>query len=186
MTEFNDVMLDLETLGTTARAAVLSIGAVRFDRETGEIQAQKFHAHLDLDKTLASGRLVTADTLKWWLQQPNDSREGLLNGQASAAEDPREALCSLNMFCVGATAVWANGPAFDIAIIEDMCSQHHLYIPWRHRAVRDLRTLKDLARPYKSALVQQEYGIPHSALDDAIHQAKVVCELWAHLKKLQV
>lgn len=35
----NDISFDLETLGTAPNALILSIGAVQFDRKTGELGA---------------------------------------------------------------------------------------------------------------------------------------------------
>ena len=39
-----NVMLDLETLGTTASAVILSIGAVRFDLTSEKIDDKGFYA----------------------------------------------------------------------------------------------------------------------------------------------
>src|SRR6478609_5266295 len=62
------VMIDLETLGTSADAVWLSIAAIQFDPHTGEIGA-RFNANVDLASAQKAGRTISADTLKWWLKQ---------------------------------------------------------------------------------------------------------------------
>ena len=47
-----DVMVDLETLATSADAVILSIGAVRFDLETGEIDDAGFYASISVESNL--------------------------------------------------------------------------------------------------------------------------------------
>lgn len=50
-----DVMLDLETMGTDANAAIIAIGAVEFDIQNGEI-GERFYAVIDLESAVAGGR----------------------------------------------------------------------------------------------------------------------------------
>ncbi len=58
-----DIMLDLETLGTTADAVILSIGAVKFNLETGKIDDEGFYRSVSVESNLDLGRRISEDTL---------------------------------------------------------------------------------------------------------------------------
>jgi exodeoxyribonuclease VIII len=65
-------MIDLETLATSPNAAVLTIGAVKFDPfniETDNPTCEKLYIKVDLDSCDALGLDVSEDTLEWWSQQ---------------------------------------------------------------------------------------------------------------------
>ena len=65
-----NIMVDLETLGTSADSVILSIGAVKFDLETGEIDNRGFYASVSVESNLSFRRRVSEETLLWWLKQP--------------------------------------------------------------------------------------------------------------------
>ncbi len=59
-------MLDLETMGNTSNAAIISIAAVYFD-ETGV--GRSFYHKVSLGSSCAIGLEMDADTVLWWLKQ---------------------------------------------------------------------------------------------------------------------
>ena len=68
-----DIMIDIETLGTSTKCPVISIGAVAFD--LNQIRGQ-FYVALDIKDQIDSGkRLVDADTIKWWLSQSGAAKK---------------------------------------------------------------------------------------------------------------
>lgn len=67
----NHLMLDIETLGTSADAIFLSVAGVQFDPMTGAL-GEKFYKNVTLSSAIEAGRTINADTLKWWLEQKPD------------------------------------------------------------------------------------------------------------------
>ena len=63
------VMIDLETLGTTPDAVILSIGGVKFD-PNGDRIFDEFIYKLDIDEQQQRGRTTNEDTMSWWATQP--------------------------------------------------------------------------------------------------------------------
>lgn len=63
-----DVMVDLETAGTGPDAAILAIGAVAFDRDTGRL-GPTFYTTINLASAVATGGQIEPATFTWWLQQ---------------------------------------------------------------------------------------------------------------------
>jgi exodeoxyribonuclease VIII len=61
----NNIMLDLETMGIQSDAAIVAIGAVRFDLETGKV-GESWYSPVDLDSSLHLGLTVTESTVQWW------------------------------------------------------------------------------------------------------------------------
>jgi len=72
--EYTDVMLDLETMGKKSNAAIVSIGAVEFDIETGKT-GREFYKVVDLQSCLDLGLKVEASTIYWWLMQSEAARK---------------------------------------------------------------------------------------------------------------
>ena len=63
-----DLMIDLETLATSPDAAILTIGAVKFDPFGDDIKdpkCEKFYVRVDLDSCDRIGLVTTDDTIAW-------------------------------------------------------------------------------------------------------------------------
>jgi len=63
--KYTDLMLDLETVGTTPGCAIIQIAAVPFNIETGEISDNVFNMSINLEEQLANGYTSNQDTLDW-------------------------------------------------------------------------------------------------------------------------
>jgi len=165
-----DLMIDLETLGTNANAAIASIGAVLFDPRSDRI-GDSLHLHVSLDDCLARGLTIDAGTVTWWLEQADDARHALVVGQLAAMpmDAAQHALKSI-MPRDKEECLWCNGASFDFPILGNAYRACGLEPPWRYWAERDLRTLKAL---HKGASLDR-IGTKHNALADAIHQARLV------------
>lgn len=77
------VMVDLETLSTAGTAAIISIGACKFDPSTNQI-TDTFHVVVDKVDSIEHGLHIDQETIKWWERQSPearaasyDSREGV-------------------------------------------------------------------------------------------------------------
>lgn len=184
-----DVSLDLETLGGDYGAAILSIGAASFNRDTGKI-GPTYSAKIDLDEALRYGK-VSASTLRWWFGQPKEAQVAAFSAGAGAVT-MQQALQGFNAFTNTLPAdicVWGNGAqkrdkGREITLLDGAFDALALpgCVPiWRNNfwCVRDLRTLVDVVDLRKGTIPFT--GTPHVALDEAIHQAKIAIACFAAL-----
>lgn len=170
---FNDVMLDLETLGTRPGDAVISVGAAMFDRKTRTI-GPVFHANVDMEHAFAAGLTATGGTLKWWFEQSDEARQ-----QATAnPHNLTDVLMGLAEFITDGDygvnrdiKVWGNGAAFDNPILRTVYERCGMATPWEHWNDRCFRTLRAENDPTR-ALQPEFEGTRHNASQDAVHQAK--------------
>ncbi len=165
-------MVDIETLATSHDAAILSIGAVRFDPFGEEIDLTgAFRANIDLQDNLNADRKVDGGAFEFWMQQPDNVRLGLLANK----EGLFTALQKLINWYRGGrmTRVWSHGATFDAVILGSAFDAVNLPSPWHWRDVRDTRTLFDLA--FKNGRAPEPPPLlranKHDALADAIRQA---------------
>jgi hypothetical protein len=174
MKELRHVMIDLETMGTTPDSAIVSIGAVIFDPRYGVINMPGFYVELDWDE---QGRGVCPKTQEWWNQQSEEVRSAL-----DGIDELRPILRDLAKWLPKDCKVWANGPTFDISMLEDAYEQFSMYIPWKFWNIRDCRTILDMYESKRGgtnrAMVRENL---HNALSDAIFQAEQVNKMWSKL-----
>lgn len=177
--EYTDVMLDLETLGTKPGDAVISVGAVLFDRETKSI-GPGFSANIDIEQVIAAGFGVTGGTIKWWFEQSDEAR----NQAVKDAHGLTDVLMGLAEFLTNGEGgvnknlkVWGNGAAFDNVLLREMYQRLGLQEPWVHWNDRCFRTVRAEHDPKK--LLQPDFdGERHNAYADALHQAKWLVNIY--------
>lgn len=167
-----DVSIDLETLGVTSRSAFVTIGACMFDARTGEVDKDNTFYRRVSWETATLRRNISSDTLHWWT---NQQVEALREITKPGGEPLKQVLIDFAEWVPHKCKPWGNGAVFDIGMVEDAYNQYAIPIPWKFWDVRDMRTVVDIGRwlnmdPKK---IQRE-GVHHNALDDAIHQAKVI------------
>lgn len=170
------IMLDLETLGTSAGARILTIGACRFDPFTGKI-GDTFHTAVD------DNGIVDNSTFAWWLGQGGMAQNKLL-AMIEDAKPPGAAIAAFSTFCYNdqpAKFLWSNGPSFDEAILREFFHRHGNSILWpmSYWGSRCVRTISAAAGPN---LTRVEPTTSHDALADAIAQAKTVAESYRILR----
>lgn len=165
-----DLMIDIETLGTAPGSVILSIGAVEFDAESGQL-GDEFYAAIEPQSCVDVGLSVDMSTLKWWMAQSEEARSAAFAG----AEYLSKALFDLHQFVADAepSRVWAKPPSFDLVLLESAYKACAITIPWHYRTPRDVRTLFDI-----TGAVQPDVGTAHNALDDAKSQALGVIEAY--------
>lgn len=163
-----DIMLDLETLATSPDSVILTFGAVRFNPfDPDEELDTGLYYRIDVDEQIALGRKVDQGTVEWWGKQTDEIREEALgeHDRVSLEEFTRE----LNRFVAGADRVWAQGPVFDIVILENLYRQLGKPAPWPYYTIRDSRTLlKALGDTRKAG------NMLHNALADCVSQAQAI------------
>lgn len=168
-------MLDLETLGTRPGCVILTIGAVKFDPYSLKEPGPGIYMRVDADEQIAAGREVQEDTLKWWMDQVEDVREEAL-GEADRVS-VEYMYTELNRICVGVQNIWAQGPVFDIAILENIYRQYGWPTPWQFWQIRDSRTLFGV---HGDPRVKGREG-HHNALADCVYQAQGVQQIYKQL-----
>lgn len=156
-------MIDIETLGLKPGSVILSVGAVKFDKRKTK---ETFYRAIDVLDSLLLGLTVDPDTIKWWSQQ-SDQAKGALRPTHSV----KAVLSDLGTFLKGSGEIWAKGPDFDLVLLEAAYSKLGTKIPWSFRDARDVRTVLSLAPSTVKAT-----GVKHTALDDAVYQAKQVIQ----------
>ena len=139
------VMIDLETLGTTASSVIMSIGAVRFDLDGDTIDNAGFYASISIDSNLAYKRTISESTLVWWLQQSKEAQAVF-----SEAKQPLDAALEEfgKWFDIGRATdkvqIWSNGADFDIPMLAHAYAQIQMEAPWKFWASNCFRTYKKL------------------------------------------
>jgi hypothetical protein len=187
-----DIMIDLETLGTTADAVIVSIGAVAFNLDAGTVLQgdERASFYVVLDTETQPRRHISADTLAWWMRQSDAARAVFDRANLVQNHFPaRTALGALNdwvrQVVLQANAqhkdlhVWSNGADFDLPMLAHACRTFNVPLPWFPYAGRCYRTYKNL--PGARKFVIRHDGVHHNALDDAINQAQHLCAIHATL-----
>lgn len=171
-------MIDLETLATTPDAAILTIGAVKFDplgQQTDILPTDQFYVKVDLDSCNKLGLVTSDSTIEWWSKQSAQAQEEAFS--ETDRVDIVTAMDQLYKFCWGTKQVWSNGAGFDIVILETVFRKIQKAVPWQFWNARDTRTLFDLGINPK--MPQND---KHNALQDAIRQAVGVQNVCRELK----
>jgi len=174
------LMVDIETLGNKAGAAIVSIAAVQFDLKTGET-GETFYRNIDLQSCLNAGLKVSGDTVIWWMQQSDLARRKLSENTIPLSI----ALSAFNGFIANfytaSMEVWGNSARFDLGILEVAYTALKIETPWAYWNERDVRTLVSFAPEIKQNIPFE--GVPHDALADCYHQIKYCSAIWNHFNK---
>lgn len=163
----NNIMLDLETLGNGNKAVIAAIGAVKFDKETGEL-GQEFYKIVNPKTCIDAGLIMDVDTVLWWFKQSPEARAIFMHN-ASEISTLQEALAEFTDF-VGnpkTALVWGNGSNFDNVILGNAYKAIGEPQPWPYWGDRCYRTAAALTPGIK----RNRVGTYHNALDDAKTQA---------------
>lgn len=159
-----DVMLDLETMGNKPGAAIVAIGAVKFNQD-GILD--RFYCTVDLQSCLHAGLVIDASTVMWWMRQNDEARNALqypgymLPDALTALKRWLHGIDNRNDYCV-----WGNGADFDNAIIACAYAAVGAPLPWDFWRNRCYRTMKSM-----SSMQIERRGTHYNALDDAESQA---------------
>lgn len=156
----NNIMLDLETMGNGSNAAIIAIGAVRFDADVTD----KFYETIKLDSSVAHGLEIDPATVMWWMKQSDEARS-----QFERLSDHLPTVLMQFTAWIGSKAiVWGNGSDFDNVILANAYKKCGIDVPWKFYNNRCYRTIKNLNRDIK----MDRIGTHHNAVDDAESQAR--------------
>lgn len=164
------VMIDLETMGTTKRAAIMSIGAAVLSRDTLNV-VDEFEVNVDVDSCLKYGLVKDASTQEFWQRSENATALALMKHDALDLADALQVFRGWVLKDADKWQIepWANGTSFDLAILETAFLCVDIPHPWEFRNERDYRTMKCL---YRDIPKPEFVGVQHTALADARFQAE--------------
>ena len=177
---WHHLMIDLETMGKNPDAPIISIGAIFFDPQTGDM-GPEFSKTIDLE---TAGGVIDRDTIKWWLKQSREAQSAIMTDEIPLDD----ALLQLREFIDENSGeffvqVWGNGANFDNTILRRSYERQGIPCPWRYYNDRDVRTIVELgeAIDFDARTAIPFEGERHNALDDARYQAKYVSAIWQKL-----
>lgn len=187
------IMVDLETLGTTRDAPILTIGAVAFDPWGDGATGNQFDARIMLksydDAPLQGKFTVNFGTLTWWFGQNEQARQ-----EAFADNDKRRprvplrlALSNLLKWLTAQTRdtgyplhLWSQGKEFDVPILEYAIERCGLRVPWKFWNTRDTRTAYGMCGVNSKDVPVPDGCTAHEAICDCVRQ--IVAVQRAHKK----
>ncbi len=157
-----DITIDLETCALCPTAAVMSIGAVAWNRhgkktpffkhgDNGEEcfdPMYSFSTHIDMRTEFLDGFTFDQQTADWWARQSKEAKDALTEHDEEPAKYIEYAVKELMEFieCVkentaaDRVCLWCQGTDFDIAILRNICYKYGINIPVSYKHFRDHRT----------------------------------------------
>jgi len=131
------LMIDLEGLATGPDATILTIAAQAFDPFGKGFYEQSYYARVTLESQ--ENRVIDDDTIAWWATQPAVVRDEAFNEEGRIPLD--EALDGLGKLIWHSKMIWAQGPTYDMNILEHAYKSYCKPLPWKYFMVRDSRTI---------------------------------------------
>ena len=164
-------MIDIEGLGTGPDAAILTIAAQSFDPFGTGHYDRHYYARITLESQ--ENRRIQDDTLAWWATQPEAQAEAFADDNRIPLD---QALDKLYRLAWQHDYIWAQGPTYDINILEHAYKSYNKTQPWQFYRIRDSRTVLSLwpGRPVPPT--------SHHALEDTRKQINVLQQTLKHLE----
>lgn len=171
-----DLMIDIETMGTGHNAVMIQLAGVFFDRISGQL-GEEFCANIRQESCEEYGFVTTPSTVEWWKTQEPLILEGI-------KKDARDVLFVINDFynfyqSQKDVKVWSHA-TFDFVIVQNYLQtlkNSYMY----HKNARDIRTLVDLSGIDLKAYDWTQKT--HNALDDCKFQVKYCVEALNELQR---
>lgn len=173
------IMLDMESTDNVASSAILSIGAVAFNKES--VDPMQFYIAIKLESCLALGMTINSDTMDFWRKQSPEAQSVFFDQNAVDITTALQAFSNWarivtdnNSFKV---KLFGNGAAFDGAMIEQAFRTADVKSPFAFWNILCYRSWK-AAYP-KVKMVREDGGksASHNALVDAREQANHLIEI---------
>lgn len=169
MTQFFDLMIDIETGGLPPTGALFSIGAAFFDLHTCTL-GPTFNRVIHLGSSVQHGGTIDPGTVLWWLRQSKEA-------QKSVAYNGEPIDLVLNDFSKWIAQTcrhedvrpWGNGASFDLTIVGGAYQRLGLKTPWHFTNERCFRTVQNQYPQVVYDPSEKGEGA-HNALTDAVFQ----------------
>ena len=171
-------MLDIETLSTKPNALILTIGAIKFNRNQdikNIEELETFYVRIDKNSCKNLNMDISKETLDWWHSQSEEYKyEALLNKDRVNIDI---GLKNLSKFIGNTKYIWSNSPNFDCVILEYAYRVCNLEIPWKFYNLRDTRTVYDLGNVSLKTIGKTK----HHALYDCYNQILTLNQAFKNL-----
>jgi hypothetical protein len=169
-------MIDIEGLATTPDAVILTIAAQSFNPfGKGYYDNRFFYARVTLESQ--EDRAINEATVEWWATQKEAQLEAFNENNRISLED---ALDGLHKIAWQHDFIWANGPTYDINILEHAYRSKNKKQPWQYYKIRDARSIYSLypglAKPATS----------HHALEDCKRQIDMLQSTFKYLNVTEI
>ena len=163
-------MIDIEGLATGPDTTILTIAAQSFDPFATGYYDRHYYARVTLESH--EDRAIDESTLAWWATQPEAARNEAFGDDDRVPLD--QALDDLYKIAWQHDFIWANGPTYDMNILEHAYKSYGKNLPWKFYKVRDARTIfglwPDLPKP----------PTEHHALQDCRRQIDMLQATFKH------
>jgi DNA polymerase III epsilon subunit-like protein len=182
---YNDLMLDLETMGTKSYSAIVSLAAVPFNMETGQVSDKFFYQVVELQSCLDLNLRINADTLYWWLSKDKEAQQHISGGFKKPLKEVLELFNRFFMESLtdpGKATVWGNSAKFDCGILENCYQVAKLKQPWNTWEEADHRTMVNKYGQDIKKSIKFE-GIKHYPVDDCKYQIKVLTAIHSRIAR---
>lgn len=176
-TQHTDCMVDLETMSVASNAAIIAIGAVKFN-PAQKIIVDRFYCRVDLQSCVDAGLKIDAGTIMWWLQQGDEARSQF-KGKLPSLKEALEGFTNWMVATPDGKSVWGNGATFDNVILTNAYEALRMKRPWSYKGDRCYRTLRSLYPDVK----MRDFGTAHRADHDAEAQAMHLMDIWPRLRQ---
>lgn len=175
----DQICVDLETLGVKGDAVFLSIAAIKFDKETGEL-GDRFKRNISLDSALKLGLKVEEQTLKWWMDQRIEHLKAMFVDSVPI----QSALLEFSIFIKPKDGIqftlWGNSARFDLQKISTAYNLLGLKEPWDSYGHE--RCYKTYAKDFPSLRIEKDMERAHDPMYDCEFQIKQLCYIWSKIK----
>lgn len=177
------IMLDSETLGKRPNNVATSLAFIAVDMDDPTLVVREADEFLPIQPQLALGRTIDADTLLFWMRQPNASRELLQKSSGNDMDELMAIVTSIHkklretIESADYYEVFCRGMDFDFPIIESLFDMAGVEAsPWAYNKKYDLRTTM-LEAGISTSDVEKPAGlIDHVALHDCKYQLACLFE----------
>jgi hypothetical protein len=170
------ISVDIESLALGPRPVITQIAMLGYDLQEDELLENRHVQFYPIEpqQQIIPPRRISADTLSWWMTQPDEAREKFKYSTETDFEDLAARLRNLvhvfNQLTDNGKANYelvAKGPQFDIVAIETLLEEVGLTVPWAYDRVVDLRTMLRRAGINARNVPKPAGCIPHVAFWDA-------------------
>lgn len=211
-----DVTLDLETTALCPTAAVMSIGAVAWDRnqvdtpfyEEGNINNADYLylRHIDLRSQFVNGFTFDQDTANWWSSRSKEAKAAVTAPDSQPCDSIENVVVDFFQWLKEIAngdeiCLWSQGSDFDIAILRHICQTFQIDLPVSYKNFRDHRTFflegariildaaqqpYDPNRAYSLVEPYEGEGVAHDPIYDCKRSIYSTWQMMKHLKCLNI
>lgn len=181
-----DLMIDMETVSNAENAGILSLAILPFSKENETTDKESFYKVIDLASCYMAGMNMVG-CQEWWMKQDPKAVSAIVN---EPKKDSISSVINAAYTYLSALAeqyeliIWSRGTDYDFPKLE-WCIRKFVEkeMPYKYYNKRDVRTwIKE------TGLDESQFeftGVKHNALDDCLHQVKLLCASFNQLEPKQ-